>query len=153
MALLILTSNPNTEAKKTCRNHQFFYRRMERRTSDVEDYHQFLTTYAAYLDVEKPTFFDNLQYLFDFQMGYMYWRYFMWNFSGRQNDLQGKLDPINGNWISGFSFIDNWRLGPQDNLPSELANNKGKNKYYMLPLLFGVLGFAFLYRKTPNDFG
>ena len=88
---------------------------------DVDDYHQFLTTYATYLDVEKPTFFDNLQYLFDFQMGYMYWRYFMWNFSGRQNDLQGKLDPINGNWISGFSFIDNWRLGPQDNLPSELA--------------------------------
>ena len=119
---------------------------------DVEDYHQFLTTYAAYLDVEKPTFFDNLQYLFDFQMGYMYWRYFMWNFSGRQNDLQGKLDPINGNWISGFSFFDNWRLGPQDNLPSELANNKGKNKYYMLPLLFGVLGFAFLYRKDPKRF-
>ena len=120
--------------------------------ADVEEYHNFLTTYAPYLDIEKPSFFDNLRYMFDFQMGYMYWRYFMWNFSGRQNDLQGKLDPINGNWISGIPFIDNWRLGPQELLPSELANNKGKNKYYMLPLLMGVLGFAFLYGKDPKRF-
>ena len=120
--------------------------------ADVDEYHNFLTTYAAYLDIEKPSFFDNLRYMFDFQMGYMYWRYFMWNFSGRQNDLQGKLDPINGNWISGISFIDNWRLGPQDMLPSELANNKGKNKYYMLPLLIGILGFTFLYQKDPKRF-
>ena len=107
---------------------------------------------SAYLDIEKPSFFDNLRYMFDFQMGYMYWRYFMWNFSGRQNDLQGKLDPVNGNWISGIPLIDNWRLGPQEKLPSELANNKGKNKYYMLPLLMGILGFAFLYRKDPKRF-
>ena len=120
--------------------------------ADVEEYHNFLTTYAAYLDIEKPSFFDNLRYMFDFQMGYMYWRYFMWNFSGRQNDLQGKLDPINGNWISGIPFIDNWRLGPQELLPSELAKNKGKNKYYMLPLLMGILGFAFLYGKDPKRF-
>ena len=120
--------------------------------TDVEEYHNFLTTYAPYLDIEKPSFFDNLRYMFDFQMGYMYWRYFMWNFSGRQNDLQGKLDPINGNWISGIPFIDNWRLGPQELLPSELANNKGKNKYYMLPLLMGILGFAFLYGKDPKRF-
>ena len=120
--------------------------------ADVDEYHNFLTTYAAYLDIEKPSFFDNLRYMFDFQMGYMYWRYFMWNFSGRQNDLQGKLDPVNGNWISGIRLIDNWRLGPQDKLPSELANNKGKNKYYMLPLLMGILGFAFLYRKDPKRF-
>jgi hypothetical protein len=120
--------------------------------ADVDEYHNFLTTYATYLDIEKPSFFDNLRYMFDFQMGYMYWRYFMWNFSGRQNDLQGKLDPVNGNWISGIPLIDNWRLGPQDKLPSELANNKGKNKYYMLPLLMGILGFAFLYRKDPKRF-
>jgi len=120
--------------------------------ADVEEYHNFLTTYAPYLDIEKPSFFDNLRYMFDFQMGYMYWRYFMWNFSGRQNDLQGKLDPINGNWISGIPFIDNWRLGPQELLPSELANNKGRNKYYMLPLLMGILGFAFLYGKDPKRF-
>jgi len=120
--------------------------------ADVDEYHNFLTTYAAYLDIEKPSFFDNLRYMFDFQMGYMYWRYFMWNFSGRQNDIQGKLDLFHGNWISGIPFIDNWRLGPQDMLPSELANNKGKNKYYMLPLLIGILGFAFLYRKDPKRF-
>ena len=120
--------------------------------ADVDKYHNFLSTYAAYLDIKKPSFFDNLRYMFDFQMGYMYWRYFMWNFSGRQNDVQGKLDPVNGNWISGIPMIDNWRLGPQNMLPSELANNKGKNKYYMLPLLMGILGFAFLYRKDPKRF-
>ena len=120
--------------------------------ADVDEYHNFLTNYAAYLDIDKPSFFDNLLYMFDFQMGYMYWRYFMWNFSGRQNDIQGKLDPVNGNWISGIPLIDNWRLGPQDMLPSELAKNKGKNKYYMLPLLIGILGFAFLYRKDPKRF-
>ena len=120
--------------------------------ADVDKYHNFLSNYAAYLDIKKPSFFDNLRYMFDFQMGYMYWRYFMWNFSGRQNDVQGKLDPVNGNWISGIPMIDNWRLGPQNMLPSELANNKGKNKYYMLPLLMGILGFAFLYRKDPKRF-
>lgn len=119
---------------------------------DVEEYHTFLTTYATYLDIEKPSFFENLRYMFDFQMGYMYWRYFMWNFSGRQNDNQGKLDPINGNWLSGISFVDNWRLGPQDMLPSELENNKGRNKYYMIPLLMGILGLVFLYNKDPKRF-
>ena len=118
--------------------------------ADVEEYHNFLTTYAPYLDIEKPSFFDNLRYMFDFQMGYMYWRYFMWNFSGRQNDLQGKLDPINGNWISGIPFIDNWRLGPQELLPSELANNKGKNKYYMLPLLMGIFGICLFIWQRPQ---
>ncbi len=120
--------------------------------ADVEDYHRFLQQFGSYLDIEKPSFFTNLRYMFEFQMGYMYWRYFMWNFSGRQNDIQGKLDRTNGNWISGIPFIDNWRLGSQDALPSELQNNKAKNKYYMLPLLFGLFGLLFLYQQDPKRF-
>jgi hypothetical protein len=120
--------------------------------ADVEDYHRFLQQFGSYLNIEKPSFFTNLRYMFEFQMGYMYWRYFLWNFSGRQNDIQGKLDRTNGNWISGVPFIDNWRLGAQDALPSELQNNKAKNKYYMLPLLFGVFGLLFLYQKDPKRF-
>ena len=120
--------------------------------ADVEDYHRFLQQFGSYLDIEKPSFFTNLRYMFEFQMGYMYWRYFMWNFSGRQNDIQGKLDRTNGNWISGIPFIDNWRLGSQDALPGELQNNKAKNKYYMLPLLFGLFGLLFLYQQDPKRF-
>jgi hypothetical protein len=81
----------------------------------------------------KPTFGDNLSFFFSYQINWMYWRYFMWNFSGRQNDIQGNGDIINGNWITGFNFLDSIRLGDQNHLPSALANNKGKNKFYMLP--------------------
>ncbi len=74
---------------------------------DYEGYDQFLRTYGQqYLDIEKPSFGDNLVYMFQYQFGYMYWRYFMWNFTGRQNDVQGKYDDFNGNWISGIKFID-----------------------------------------------
>jgi hypothetical protein len=91
----------------------------------------------------KPTFGENLTFFFSYQINWMYWRYFMWNFSGRQNDIQGNGDIINGNWITGFNFLDSIRLGDQSNLPSSLANNRGKNKYYMLPLILGLLGLFF----------
>jgi hypothetical protein len=77
----------------------------------------------------------------------MYWRYFMWNFVGRQNDIQSHGSIIHGNWISGIKFIDNAMLGDQDNLPASLANNKAKNTYYFLPLLLGLLGIFFQYSK------
>ena len=70
----------------------------------------------------------------------MYWRYFMWNFAGRQNDLQGNGEVSKGNWISGFNFIDKHLAGDQTNLPSELANNKGRNVFYMMPLILGLIG-------------
>lgn len=99
-------------------------------------------------DDVRPSFSDNLKFFFKYQIGYMYLRYFMWNFAGRQNDIQGHdADIIHGNWISGIPFIDNARLGPQDKLPDELKNNKGRNKYYMLPLLLGILGMFYMYRK------
>ncbi|MCF8371019.1 MAG: DUF2723 domain-containing protein [Bacteroidales bacterium] len=103
--------------------------------------------------IEKPTFGENLRFFFRYQIGYMYLRYFMWNFSGRQNDIQGSHDEIDkGNWISGISFIDDARLGPQDKLPDELKNNKARNRYYMLPLLLGLIGLIFLYQRNQKDF-
>ena len=81
--------------------------------------------------------------MFDFQFGYMYARYFMWNFVGRQNDKQGNLDLQNGNWLSGISFIDEWHLGPQSYLPDSVKNNKGRNTYFFLPLILGIIGLFF----------
>ena len=93
--------------------------------------------------VIKPTFAENLRFFFSYQVNFMYWRYFMWNFSGRQNEIQGHGEVANGNWITGFKFIDKHLAGPQDDLPDFIANNKGHNKYYMLPLLLGILGIVF----------
>ena len=91
----------------------------------------------------KPTFVENVRFFFNYQLGFMYWRYFMWNFSGRQNDIQGHGEIENGNWITGFKFIDNHLVGDQDSLPTEMKENKGRNRYYMLPLLLGILGIVF----------
>ncbi|GET26983.1 DUF2723 domain-containing protein [Prolixibacter sp. NT017] len=91
----------------------------------------------------KPSFADNLAFFFRYQVGWMYWRYFMWNFSGRQNDIQGHGDILRGNWITGIKFLDAARLGNQNNIPKVYANNKGRNTYFMLPLLLGLLGIFF----------
>jgi hypothetical protein len=91
-----------------------------------------------------PTFGENLRFFFDYQLRFMYWRYFFWNFSGRQNDMQGNGEIDRGNWITGLNLIDKYLVGDQTNLPSELAENKGLNKYYMLPLILGILGIVFL---------
>lgn len=91
-----------------------------------------------------PTFTENLRFFFNYQLNFMYFRYFMWNFSGRQNDIQGHGEVDRGNWITGISFIDKALVGDQTNLPSELNDNKGRNRYYMLPLLLGLLGIFFL---------
>lgn len=93
--------------------------------------------------VMKPTFAENLRYFFSYQVNFMYWRYFMWNFSGRQNDIQGYGSVANGNWITGIKFIDSMLVGPQENLPDFIADNKGHNVYYMLPLLLGLIGLLF----------
>ncbi|MDR0419406.1 MAG: DUF2723 domain-containing protein, partial [Prevotellaceae bacterium] len=102
--------------------------------------------------VKIPTFRDNLNFFFSYQLGFMYFRYFMWNFAGRQNDNQGHGELINGNWISGIPFIDNARLGDQSDLPKSLKDNKGRNKYYMLPLLLGIIGAIFQFRRNKKDF-
>ena len=106
----------------------------------------------------KPSGGQNITFFNRYQLGWMYWRYFMWNFSGRQNDIQGHYfnddgsrDYLSGNWISGIKFIDEARLGPQDNLPDDMENNKARNKYYMLPLLLGLLGLVYHIMKHPKD--
>lgn len=121
---------------------------------DYEDYHNFLKENAqSYFEVEKPSFLDNLTYMFQYQFGYMYWRYFMWNFTGRQNDIQGRYDDFNGNWISGIPFIDELHLGmSQDNLPNDVKNNKGRNTYFFLPFILGLLGFFFLFNTDKKRF-
>lgn len=99
-----------------------------------------------------PTFGENLRYLFRYQIGFMYLRYFMWNFAGRQNDIEGNGNPIYGNWISGMKFIDNARLGNLDKLPEDLKKNPANNKYYFLPLLIGLAGLYWQYRKNYSGF-
>lgn len=103
-------------------------------------------------DGKKPTFSQNLTFFFKYQLGYMYMRYFMWNFVGRQNDNQGMTgDPWDGNWLSGISFIDNMMLGPQNNLPDTFKINKGRNTFFFLPLILGIMGMVIQYRKRRFD--
>ena len=90
--------------------------------------------------VKMPTQLENLRFFLSYQCNFMYWRYFMWNFAGRQNDLQGNGEPEHGNWITGISFIDNALYGNQDMMPDELKANKGHNVFYCLPLLLGLIG-------------
>ncbi len=97
-----------------------------------------------------PTFGENLRYFFRYQVGVMYGRYFMWNFSGRQNDVQGNGNVMDGNWISGIPFVDNPRLGDQSLLPEENRNNPARNTYFLLPLLAGLAGMWWQYRRDPK---
>ena len=92
------------------------------------------------VQVKMPTFLENIRFFLSYQCNFMYWRYFMWNFAGRQNDIQGNGELEHGNWITGFSFIDEMMLGNQDLLPDELKENKGHNVFYCMPLLLGLLG-------------
>jgi hypothetical protein len=102
--------------------------------------------------LEKPSFGNNLAFFFKYQIGHMYLRYFMWNFAGRQNDIQGYGGVLNGNWISGINFIDEARLGPQDKLPAYYKNHAARNKYYMLPLLLGLVGLFYHSSRHKKDF-
>ena len=97
--------------------------------------------------IELPTFSENLTFFFRYQIGFMYMRYFMWNFSGRQSDIQSSGEITNGNWITGINFLDSIRLGDQSNIPQEFKNNKGRNKYYLLPFILGIIGIVFMYNR------
>jgi hypothetical protein len=119
---------------------------------DNEGYVKFLRSYGDYLIVEKPTTADNFSFMFEYQFGYMYWRYLMWNFVGRQSDVQGKYDNLDGNWISGIKFMDSIHLGSQDNLPSDVLNNKGRNVYFFLPFILGLIGLMYHANKDLKSF-
>ena len=119
---------------------------------DKSQYNEFLQTYGQFFDVEKPSFVDNIVFMFQHQFSYMYWRYFMWNFTGRQDDVQGQGTMLHGNWISGIKFLDEMRLGSQDNLPDAVINNGARNTYYFLPLILGVLGLVFHFKNDKKSF-
>ena len=117
-----------------------------------EDYHNFFKKFGRYLIIEKPSFLSNLQFLFEYQIGYMYWRYLMWNFTGRQNDVAGTYTSLDGNWISGIPFLDSIRLGNQNELNNDALNNKARNTYFFLPFILGCFGLIYLYRTDPKRF-
>ncbi len=131
---------------------------------DVSDQQQHSEFYASWLSkgqyrdpqtgrtmYEKPTYGDNVHWFFSYQMSLMYWRYFMWNFSGRQNDIQGFGNKRDGNWQTGISIIDNQMLGDQSKLPEALKKNKANNKLYLLPFLLGILGCVYQFINNKKD--
>jgi len=140
------------EAKELVELVNDFKKRTYQGDVDYDEHHKFLKSYGTYLDIEKPSIISNVKYLIQYQLGYMYWRYFMWNFSGRQDDIQGRMD-MHGNWISGIDFVDEIHLGlSQENLPIDVAENKSRNKYYMIPFIIGLIGLYFLYNKDKELF-
>ncbi|MDH7462675.1 DUF2723 domain-containing protein [Chitinophagaceae bacterium 26-R-25] len=122
--------------------------------SNDQGHAQFYKDWLGLDQNEKPTMANNINFFIGYQVNWMYLRYFMWNFAGRQNDIEG-FAPGNvrdGNWISGISFIDNMRLGDQSTLPDSIKNNKANNKLFFLPLILGLIGAYFQYKKDRKDF-
>ncbi|MFL9484361.1 DUF2723 domain-containing protein [Chitinophagaceae bacterium LWZ2-11] len=112
--------------------------------------------YKSWLGIdgtEPPSNLDNIKWLIGYQINWMYWRYFLWNFAGRQNDVQGKGNPRDGNWISGIAPLDNWRLGDQSKLPDSLKNNKAHTTLFMLPFVLGVLGLIYQWKRDRKAAG
>ncbi|RYY58075.1 MAG: MFS transporter [Chitinophagaceae bacterium] len=124
--------------------------------SSDDQYHA--SFYAQWLDLREadgtyraPGLKENVEWFFSYQMGMMYWRYFMWNFAGKQNDLQSSGGVRDGNWISGISFLDNNRLGDQSKIPDSIKHNKANNKLFMLPFILGIIGCVYQYFKNRKD--
>ena len=138
----------NDELKQAVRQVKTGYANGE---IDAEQYISFIKRFGEYIEVQPPSIWQNIQYMFEFQFGYMYWRYFMWNFTGKQNDVQGRYND-NGNWLSGIDIVDTMRLGDQNNLPSDIKNNKARNTYYFLPLILGLIGLIFQVSKNLKQF-
>ena len=144
--------NPRYQGDTELRNAVAQFKQMSNEGEiDTTQYVDFLKNFAEYIEVKPPTLGQNLSYLIDFQFNYMYWRYFFWNFVGRQNDEQGRFN-ANGEWLSGIPFIDSIRLGNQSNLPDDLLNNKARNTYFFLPLLLGLVGFYFHAKRQWKHF-
>jgi len=143
------TAQLRNEVEKTVSEFRKAYAQKQ---IDNEGYIKFLKSYGKYLIIEKPTTTDNFSFMFEYQFGYMYWRYLMWNFVGRQSDVQGKYDNLDGNWISGIKPLDSLHLGSQDNLPSDVLNNKGRNVYYFLPFILGLIGIMYHANKDLKSF-
>ncbi len=118
---------------------------------EVYDYGR-TTTYQGQQFVE-PTMGENINFFLNYQLNYMFWRYFLWNFVGRQSDIQASQATIaDGNWMSGIKAIDQAYIGPQENLPREVAQNKGRNRYYFLPLILGLIGLIYQLNRDSKNF-
>ncbi len=143
------TAQLRNEVEKTVSEFRKAYAQKQ---IDNEGYVKFLNSYGEYLIIEKPTAVDNFSFMFEYQFGYMYWRYLMWNFVGRQSDVQGKYDNLDGNWISGIKILDSLHLGSQDNLPTDVLNNKGRNVYFFLPFILGLIGIMYHANKDLKSF-
>ena len=120
--------------------------------SNQENHISAYKTWSGTPGDRKPTMGENLSFFFKYQVNHMFLRYFMWNFAGRQNDIQGHGDILKGNWISGIPAIDAIRLGPQNNLPKSMTENKGRNEFYFLPLILGLLGMVYHFYSDRKDF-
>ncbi|MDT8347183.1 MAG: hypothetical protein RQ756_05235, partial [Flavobacteriaceae bacterium] len=118
----------------------------------VKEYERYITEISPFIEVAPPSLWQNLDYMFRFQFSYMYGRYFMWNFVGRQNDIQGEGGILNGNWLSGISFIDEARLGNQSELSGDMRNNKARNTYFFLPFILGLIGVFFHFNRDLKSF-
>ena len=143
------TAQLRNEVEKTVSEFRKAYAQKQ---IDNEGYVKFLKSYGDYLIIEKPSTVDNFSFMVEYQFGYMYWRYLMWNFVGRQSDVQGKYDNLDGNWIGGIKPLDSLHLGSQDNLPSDVLNNKGRNVYFFLPFILGLIGLMYHANKDLKSF-
>lgn len=119
--------------------------------ADRADYVNSYREWEKIPEGRKANMGKNIDFLLSYQLGFMYWRYFFWNFIGRQNDEQGFGDITRGNWISGVKFIDEWRLGPQDNLPEAMKGNRAHNTFFFLPLILGLVGLFYHFKKAKED--
>ncbi|MDD3108457.1 MAG: DUF2723 domain-containing protein, partial [Alistipes sp.] len=137
---------------------EFFFPRMySEKASDIKAYNNWVPIKGRKIihgdqTITVPTFAENMKFFFAYQMNFMYWRYFLWNFVGRQSDIQSTGEITDGNWLSGINAIDQLFLGPQDNLPAEQAQNKGRNVYYFLPLLLGLIGLIYQLNRDGRNF-
>lgn len=145
----IITDDRKASVRNFADSHKGFFPRMW--NEDGASIQNYVQIAGLKNKEDKPTFSQNMKFFFDYQIGHMWWRYFMWNFAGRQNDEQHRYEYTKGNWISGISFIDKARLGPQDNLPYHMATNKARNVYYFLPFILGLIGLYFHFKKDSKN--
>lgn len=140
----------NTKPKYVFDKNYFFPRIW---SSSQESHVQFYRGYLGLGQNEDPTAIDNIKFFMGYQLNWMYWRYFMWNYVGRQNDIEGQGEAQNGNWISGIKFIDKmFGKGDADLMPDDMKNNKARNEYYFLPFILGIVGLVYHYKKDKQDF-
>ncbi len=135
----------------------FFPRMHERGDNNIRAYNNWVKVKGKQVQhgdetITVPTFGENLKFFFAYQLNFMYWRYFLWNFVGRQSDIQSTGEITDGNWLSGIPFVDQLFLGPQKNIPSEMKENKGRNTYYFLPFILGIIGLIFQLNRDGKNF-